>query len=56
MPLDGKVSIIEYDLLGMEIKTLVDEMQAANFYMVEFDGSNLASGVYFYRIKKLDFE
>ena len=50
MPFDGKVSIKIYDLLGREVATLVDETRTADFYSVEFDGTNLASGVYFYRI------
>lgn len=50
MPFDGMVSIKVYDILGQEVKSLVNEFRAANFYTVEFDGSNLASGIYFYRI------
>ncbi|MCC7158096.1 MAG: T9SS type A sorting domain-containing protein, partial [Ignavibacteria bacterium] len=50
MPFDGKVSIKVYDLLGREVATLVDGIKTADFYTVEFDGSNLASGTYFYRI------
>lgn len=39
-----------YDLLGREIKTLVNEEQAAGFYEVEFNTSSLPSGTYFYRL------
>lgn len=50
MPFDGKVTIKVYDILGQEVKTLVDEFKSADFYTIEFDGSNLASGTYFYRV------
>lgn len=50
MPFDGKVSIKVYDILGKEVATLVNEFKSADFYTVEFDGSNIASGTYFYRI------
>ncbi len=50
MPFDGKVSIKVYDILGKEVKTLIDEFKSADFYTVEFDGSGVASGTYFYRI------
>jgi hypothetical protein len=50
IPFDARVTIIVYDMLGKEISVLVNEYRKADFYSVEFDGSNLASGVYFYRI------
>ena len=50
IPFDGKVSIRVYDILGKEVFDLVNENKTADFYTVEFDGSNLASGMYFYRI------
>lgn len=50
LPFDGKVSLRVYDILGKEVFKLIDDFKAADFYSVEFDGSNLASGIYFYRI------
>mgnify|MGYP001164715972 FL=1 len=50
IPFDGRVSIKVYDLLGKEVNSLVDEYKSADFYTAEFDGTNLASGMYFYRI------
>jgi hypothetical protein len=44
-----------YDLLGNEIATLVDEEKPAGKYEVEFNASNLTSGVYFYRLRKGSF-
>jgi aminopeptidase N len=39
------------DLLGRELMTLVDGISSAGSYSVEFDGSGLASGVYFYTLR-----
>jgi hypothetical protein len=50
MPINGMVSIKVYDLLGSEVITLLNETREADYYTIEFDGSNIASGVYFYRI------
>ncbi|HSD62352.1 MAG TPA: SBBP repeat-containing protein [Ignavibacteriaceae bacterium] len=47
---DGKVSLKVYDILGKEISTLVNENQKAGFHSVKFNGSNLPSGVYIYRL------
>lgn len=44
------VKLIVYDAIGREIATLVNEKLASGSYVTEFDGSNLASGTYFYRI------
>jgi hypothetical protein len=50
VPFDGKVSIKVYDLTGKEVAILMDANQDAGFYSVVFNGVNLASGVYLYRI------
>jgi hypothetical protein len=51
LPKDAKVKLIIYDILGREVKTLVNnEFRAAGKYISEFNGSQLASGVYFARI------
>lgn len=39
-----------YDILGNEIATLVNGIKQPGFYEVEFDGKNLASGVYYYQL------
>jgi len=50
IPEFSHVLIKIYDILGNEITTLVDEDRPSGGYEVSFDGSNLASGFYFYRI------
>ena len=44
-----------YDILGNEVSKLVDEYRNSGSYYVEFDGSNLPSDVYFYRLQAGDF-
>jgi hypothetical protein len=51
----GFVKLKIYDMLGKEIKTLVNETKPAGKYTVTFDGSNLPSGIYFYKIEAGDF-
>jgi Secretion system C-terminal sorting domain len=50
IPQDGKVSLILYDMSGKEVAKLVDEVKTAGYYTLQFNGSNLASGIYFYRL------
>jgi hypothetical protein len=47
---DNFVSLRVYDLLGREVAVLVNEMERAGSYEVRFDGTNVASGIYFYRL------
>jgi len=49
------VTIKVYDLLGREIATLINEEKPVGEYEVEFDGTGLPSGIYFYRIKAGSF-
>lgn len=51
IPKESFVEIKVYDILGREIKTLVNETKKPGVYTAEFNGSDLASGIYFYRIK-----
>ena len=40
-----------YDILGREVMKLVNEVKLPGEYSVTFDGTNLASGVYFYKLE-----
>ena len=51
---DVELSI--YNLLGQKIATLVNQKQVAGVYQVEWDGSGLASGVYYYRLEAGEFQ
>jgi hypothetical protein len=49
------VSIKVYDLVGREIAVLVNEVKQPGNYRVNFNGENIASGVYFYKMIAGDF-
>lgn len=51
IPAVSHVSLKVYDILAREVATLVDEEKSPGIYRVRFDGSGLASSVYFYRLK-----
>jgi hypothetical protein len=51
LPMTSDVKLVVYDLLGREVSVLVNERKDSGVYDVKFDGSNLASGVYFYRLQ-----
>ncbi|MBS4036367.1 MAG: exo-alpha-sialidase [Ignavibacterium sp.] len=55
IPQAGVVRIALYDVLGNEIKSIVDTQQDAGRYEVLLDASGLASGVYYYRIQSGEF-
>ncbi|RJP70593.1 MAG: T9SS C-terminal target domain-containing protein, partial [Ignavibacteriales bacterium] len=55
LPVSSKVMLKIYDILGNEVSILVNEEQAAGNYEVKFDGSNLSSGIYYYRIQAANF-
>ncbi|MGE5810427.1 MAG: YCF48-related protein [Ignavibacteria bacterium] len=50
IPYPRLVTLKIYDVLGREIETLVNEEKTPGRYKAEFNGSNLSSGIYFYRI------
>ncbi|MFQ3599045.1 MAG: T9SS type A sorting domain-containing protein, partial [Chloroherpetonaceae bacterium] len=47
----SNVSLKIYDVLGKEVVTLVNGRQEAGTYNFNFNASNLASGIYFYRLE-----
>ena len=55
LPKRSSVMLTVFNTLGQKITTLVNETQEAGYQEVKFDGTNLASGVYFYRIQAGSF-
>ena len=55
LPRDGHVTLKVYDMLGQEVATLIDAAQEAGSHRVTFDGSDLSSGLYFYKFEAAGF-
>jgi hypothetical protein len=51
LPLRSQVALNIYNTLGQQVATLVNRNEEAGYHSVRFDGSNLASGAYFYRLQ-----
>ena len=51
LPRSGRVNLEVYSTLGQRVATLVDQEQESGGYETRFSGNDLASGVYFYRLK-----
>ena len=55
LPKDSKVILKIYDISGREIRTLLNEFRSAGYYTIDFNGSNLASSAYFYKLTAGEF-
>jgi hypothetical protein len=55
LPNDGMVTLKVYDILGNEVTTLINEQKPQGRYEVNFNASQLASGVYVYKLRAGDF-
>jgi len=55
IPKQGLVNLKIYDVLGREVKVLVNEVKTPGTYSVDFNASEFASGVYFYRMESNGF-
>ncbi|MBK7631219.1 MAG: T9SS type A sorting domain-containing protein [Ignavibacteriales bacterium] len=51
----SRVQLKVYDVLGNEVATLVNESKPVGTYEVEFNASNISSGVYFYKLQSGNF-
>jgi len=51
----AEVELVVYNIAGETVSTLVDGPQTAGMHSLQFDGSNLPSGIYFYRLSTEDF-
>jgi hypothetical protein len=50
IPKSGLVTLKVYNVLGKEVAVLVNDVKAAGIYTIDFNASNLSSGIYFYRL------
>lgn len=50
LPVDDNVRLEVFDIIGRHVATLIDEKIKAGNHSVKFDGKNLSSGIYFYRL------
>jgi hypothetical protein len=55
VPKASHVTLEVYNVLGQRVASLVDQEMEAGNYTVEFDGSSISSGIYFYRLNADDF-
>jgi len=60
IPFDTKVNIVIYDLMGNEIKTLINDYREVGQYTINWDGTNhtgqfVSGGIYFYKLQAGDF-
>ncbi|MFZ4590688.1 MAG: T9SS type A sorting domain-containing protein, partial [Ignavibacteria bacterium] len=56
IPKSSKVSLKVYDIKGQLVSTLFEGNQNTGIYITQFDGSQLASGVYFYKLEAGDYK
>jgi aryl-phospho-beta-D-glucosidase BglC (GH1 family) len=55
IPQTSDVELKVFDIMGNEVVTLVDDFKTSGTYSVKFDGKDLTSGVYFYRLQTENF-
>jgi hypothetical protein len=55
LPQRSHVTLTVYNTLGQQVTTLVNGNEEAGYHEQKFDGTGLASGVYFYRIQAGSF-
>jgi len=55
LPESGSVKLMVFNLLGEEVEVLVNEMKEAGIHTVNFNASNLNSGLYVYKIETNEF-
>ena len=55
IPKNSLVTLKLYDIVGREAATLIENEMAAGSYKFEFNGTNIASGVYFYKLSAGNF-
>jgi len=55
IPIESKVVLKIFNILGEEVKTIVNEIKTAGKYSVTFDASGISTGIYFYNLSAGEF-
>jgi hypothetical protein len=55
IPKQGLVTMKIYDILGREVRQLVNEVKSPGSYSVDFNAADLSSGVYFYKLESMGY-
>ncbi len=55
IPKSTFITLKVFDMMGKEVQTLINEYKNAGSYDIRFDGSNLSSGIYYYRFLAGDY-
>jgi hypothetical protein len=55
LPRTSDVKIEVFNILGQQVSTLINSRKTPGYHVADFDGSNLASGIYLYRIHAGNF-
>ena len=55
IPVSGNVKLIVYNSLGEHVSTLVNDFKESGNYQVDFNATNLSSGIYYYSLKANTF-
>ncbi len=51
LPYAGRVKIELYNILGQQVRVLLDDIKQPGYHVVEFNAETLTSGIYFYRLQ-----
>ena len=55
IPVQGNVRVTVFNIAGQKVSELINEYKSAGNYKIDFNGSNFASGIYYYRIEAGSF-
>ena len=55
LPQPSDITLVIYNLRGEEVRRLIEGQKPAGYHQVTWDASNVASGIYFYRLQAGDF-
>jgi len=55
LPVASRASMVVYNILGQRVKVILDAHLEAGTHLIQFDATELASGIYFYKLQAQDF-